>query len=305
VDHGLERPDLGRGRWPEIDGIDYGLCIARPDLESALVETARELGADVRERAVAKDLIWDGDRVTGVRYEVRGEDEARELRAPLVVGADGWREPRTSRARASPTTSRAFFRQSSGPGWALAGGAGHFKDPTIGQGIRDALRFGRRLGETAAPARDDPAALDRALIAWEHERDQECLSSYHWGNRESLVSPDFEVLRGEVLDQVAREQAPIFAEVVARVRRPEEVFSPKRMTKALWRALSRSAGDRRELLRLGREEVRSYVALQRERRRADFRATGGLPSERPGWTWPPQRKRSASKGKQTGHAAAA
>ena len=41
----------------------------------------------------------------------------------------------------------AFFRRSSGPGWALAGDAGHFKDPVIGQGMRDAMRFGRLLGE--------------------------------------------------------------------------------------------------------------------------------------------------------------
>jgi flavin-dependent dehydrogenase len=40
---------------------------------------------------------------------------------------------------------RGFFRQSAGPGWVLVGDAGHFKDPTPGQGIADALRQAERL----------------------------------------------------------------------------------------------------------------------------------------------------------------
>ncbi len=81
-----------------------------------------------------------------------------------------------------------FFRTSSGPGWALVGDAGHFKDPVIAQGIRDALRFGRLLGEAAAPALDEPARLDAALWRWERNRDDECLDSYQFGNRWALVT---------------------------------------------------------------------------------------------------------------------
>ena len=52
----------------------------------------------------------------------------------------------------------AFFRASSGPGWALAGDAGHFKDPVTGQGMRDAMFAGRTLAEQVLPVLDDPAA---------------------------------------------------------------------------------------------------------------------------------------------------
>ena len=55
----------------------------------------------------------------------------------------------------------AFFRASSGPGWALAGDAGHFKDPVTGQGMRDAMWMGRTLAEHVLPVLDDPAAIDR------------------------------------------------------------------------------------------------------------------------------------------------
>ncbi|MFD0473459.1 NAD(P)/FAD-dependent oxidoreductase [Nonomuraea thailandensis] len=75
-----------------------------------------------------------------------------------------------------------YFRRSAGPGWALVGDAGHFKDPVTAQGIRDAVRFGRLLGERVADVLDDPAALDRATRAWERTRDAQCVHTYHWTN---------------------------------------------------------------------------------------------------------------------------
>ena len=73
-----------------IDGIDYALCVRRPGLDAALVETALEAGAEVRERARVVDLIRE--RRPGRRGSLRRRDGAEhELRAKLVVGADGRR----------------------------------------------------------------------------------------------------------------------------------------------------------------------------------------------------------------------
>ena len=69
---------------------------------------------------------------------------------------------KVSKVRHTNSTA-SYFRRSQGPGWALPGDAGHFKDPVTAQGIRDALRFGRLLGESVAPVLDDPRALDGAL----------------------------------------------------------------------------------------------------------------------------------------------
>src|SRR5205823_3710058 len=56
-----------------------------------------------------------------------------------------------------------FFRESAGPGWVLVGDAGHFKDPTPGQGIADALRQVVKL----APAIERAVGGDeRALRDW-------------------------------------------------------------------------------------------------------------------------------------------
>jgi hypothetical protein len=46
---------------------------------------------------------------------------------------------RTSRIIGATDLS-SYFRRSSGPGWALPGDAGHFKDPITAQGIRDPAR---------------------------------------------------------------------------------------------------------------------------------------------------------------------
>ena len=78
---------------------------------------------------------------------------------PRVAGA-----PPGSKLRSTGETP-AFFRASSGPGWALAGDAGHFKDPVTGQGMRDAMFAGRTLAEQVLPVLDDPAAVDRATRA--------------------------------------------------------------------------------------------------------------------------------------------
>lgn len=95
--------------------------------------------------------------------------------------------PRTKLRKASDPFS--YFRKSSGPGWALVGDAGHFKDPVIAQGIRDAVHYGRKLGQVAAAALDEQEWLDRALYDWELARDKECVISYHFALRLSKTHP--------------------------------------------------------------------------------------------------------------------
>ncbi len=73
-----------------------------------------------------------------------------------------------------------YFRESAGPGWALVGDAGHFKDPTPGQGISDALRQAERLAEALLDAgARGPDATDGALRRWATWRDRDALE-VHW-----------------------------------------------------------------------------------------------------------------------------
>jgi menaquinone-9 beta-reductase len=349
-----------RGDYTPVDGIDYALCVRRPGLDAALVETARAAGAEVRERCTVTDVVHAGGRVAGVRY--RGDDDAEhELRAPLVVGADGRRSTvarlvgalRPYRERASgracffaywedgrdewrataaqwrtgaelgtafpcddglalvllqPPEARAgdfradlageyaravrsipalaerlegcrqatkvraatgiasYFRRSSGRGWALAGDAGHFKDPVTAQGIRDALRYGRRLGEVAAPLLEDATALDRALRLWERERERDCLEVYQWTNllaRGEPMSPLEVELYREAQDDplLARRMADVFS----RSARPADVLTLRRTARLATRALRRRGGDRAATLAASGRDVSTALADWRER----------------------------------------
>jgi flavin-dependent dehydrogenase len=60
---------------------------------------------------------------------------------------------------------RYFFREAAGPGFALVGDAGLFKDPTPGLGITDAVRDARSLGRAIL------AGSDEALLRYWRERD--------------------------------------------------------------------------------------------------------------------------------------
>ena len=369
-------------RWSAVEGIGYALCIPRPEQDLAFAETARAAGADVRENADVLGLVWRGGRAAGVRYAVDGTE--RELRARLVVGADGrrstvaaqvgaWRPYRASRngrgaafrymddpkagtrwhetmtqwrwgttigysfpvpgervlcllmppaeeiARfrrdpdgvwaeylaqdpdgigerlagatnltkvRSTAETTSFFRASSGLGWALAGDAGHFKDPVIGSGQRDALRWGRRLGEMTAPLLDgDPRELDAALRAWELGRDRECNASYHWGSRESrAISPATPLVR-EVIRSFAGSPVRL-ADNFNRVRPPEQVVGPRAIAVGLLNALHRERGGRAAVLREALGELPIEAGIRLDRWLGAFRAPGARASERADFEWP-------------------
>jgi flavin-dependent dehydrogenase len=74
------------GRWRGYR--DHAFAIPREIFDRILVERARSLPVDVRERHRVTGLLRDGDRVVGVQAE--DEDGARiDVGARLVVGADG------------------------------------------------------------------------------------------------------------------------------------------------------------------------------------------------------------------------
>ena len=75
------------------------------------------------------------------------------------------------------------FRQSYGPGWALVGDAGYFKDPLTAHGISDALRDAELLARAMLDG--SPCALE----AYQHRRDAlsrslfqvtEAIASFRW-----------------------------------------------------------------------------------------------------------------------------
>lgn len=383
--HGMVEADGARclQRFAAVDGIDFGIALPRTELDMALVETAREAGAEIRERHSLEKVLWKNARIAGVIVR-RPDGSYAQIDCKFLVGADGrksttarlvgadrpyrgsrnergcafwymddpmvgneWRErliqlrsgdthalifpcPQDrvlclfmgpvgdiAKFRADPdgmweamldanpavrlrlggatnmTKLRstgdnvAFFRRSSGPGWALAGDAGHFKDPIVGQGIRDAIRFGRLLGDACGPVLDDPIATDMASRAVEARRDKECNATYHWGNRESRdfsVSPVVQ----EALVALDGRTPPRLLHMFDRIQKPHHVLNPLRGAKYVTKALMRPGVDRKAILKDAIEDLRIDSGAWREELRPKFRSFQPTNSERPDYDWPPR-----------------
>ena len=193
--------------------------------------------------------------------------------------------PQGSKLRSTADTP-AFFRSSSGPGWALAGDAGHFKDPVTGQGMRDAMFAGRTLAEAILPVLEDPAALDRATRRWEAARDAECLPAYHFANADTRVERPSPVIC-ELVRDAGKTTDPDLTDLFGRARNPEEIAHPARLARLLGAALRRGERPRRETLRTAAADLRVGVRIRREVRAGRFRSRTTIAgSEHPGALWP-------------------
>lgn len=67
----------------------YAFHTRRADLDSMILDRARELGAFIVEDATVKEPIEEDGRVVGVRFTLRGSDVKREARAKMVIDASG------------------------------------------------------------------------------------------------------------------------------------------------------------------------------------------------------------------------
>jgi flavin-dependent dehydrogenase len=206
-------------------------------------------------------------RAAAFRADLPGEFARTVERLPGLAERLAGGEPH-GKVR-SATDLPSYFRRSAGPGWALPGDAGHFKDPVTAQGIRDALRFGRLLGEAAAPTLRDPSALDHALAAWERRREDECLETYQWTNqlaRAEAMTP----LEVELYRTLARhpKRTADMLDVFSRARRPSEVLTVPLALRLTARALARPGADHREVARIAARDLGTAVADRRERMHA-------------------------------------
>lgn len=229
-------------------------------------------------------LMGHRDEASQARRDPDGYWQRKLAEHPgLAARVDG--APPGSKLRSTGNTP-AFFRASSGPGWALAGDAGHFKDPVTGQGMRDAMFAGRTLAEAVLPALDDPAGVDRATRSWEAARDRECLPAYHFANADTRVERPSPALC-ELVRDAGRSTAADLSDLFGRARTPQQIAPPARLARALIAALSRPERPRSETLLRAASDVRTELGIHRERRADRFRSTRLIAgSEHPGAPWP-------------------
>jgi 2-polyprenyl-6-methoxyphenol hydroxylase-like FAD-dependent oxidoreductase len=157
-----------------------------------------------------------------------------------------------------------FFREATGPGWVLAGDAGHFKDPAPGQGIQDAFRQVEALAPAITGAiGSSPAALDEALAGWARWRDDDAAEHY-WlavDTGQAGLSPAVVPEIGRRLYE--RGQLDQFIDLFNHRSSPSKVITPPRLLAATARLLARGGCDRRALL----GEVGGLMAQDARRKR--------------------------------------
>lgn len=111
-----------------VGGIDAVYCPRRTVLDEILVNAARRAGAEVVEGFTVTDLVFADDRVVGIRGR-DGDGPERELRATVVVGADGFHSTVAKKVGAElydvrPAAGFIYYSYYSGLDWGLHHKAG-------------------------------------------------------------------------------------------------------------------------------------------------------------------------------------
>jgi flavin-dependent dehydrogenase len=157
-----------------------------------------------------------------------------------------------------------YFRFSAGPGWALVGDAGHFKDPVIGHGMHDALVWGTVLGDKLAAALDeDDTRVDEAIRSYERERDRGVLPSLYLAGRftctHPLAGPEAELWR-------ELERSPSFCNefgnAYTRTVSLQRLYAFHRKVRWTAKSLIRAREDRAGILRYSVADLRMTLAFR-------------------------------------------
>jgi flavin-dependent dehydrogenase len=155
-----------------------------------------------------------------------------------------------------------FFREASGPGWVLAGDAGHFKDPAPGRGISDALAQAEALAPVIVKGlATSDRALDEALREWGRWRDREFEEEY-WLASDLGAAGELPAVLPEVFRALhAKGEAGALFDVINHRLRPSELLTQRRVLAATVRAL----GRRRHIGVLGEVALLGATDLRRRR----------------------------------------
>ncbi|MBD0423401.1 NAD(P)/FAD-dependent oxidoreductase [Streptomyces sp. NPDC052309] len=154
-------------------------------------------------RAIGVVPTHDDNVMIGIQWpralfdSVRGDIEGSYLKVLEDTAPELAERVRASERAARFTgTGRLpnFFRQASGPGWALVGDSGFHKDPVGAFGISDALRHADLLAGLLAPALGGERPVDEALRDFAEQRDEDAMPEYFFNLQAAQLEPMPELL---------------------------------------------------------------------------------------------------------------
>ncbi|GAB3788123.1 NAD(P)/FAD-dependent oxidoreductase [Nocardioides ungokensis] len=196
--------------WAYRDGVAAGLIPTNDGLSCVFVGTSPSRMRTMRMDRSAEDAFGSVLRLAAPQH---GELLASATR---VGGFHGW------------AGRRGFVRRSWGPGWALVGDAGHFKDPISTHGMTDALRDADLLAsavlDSLAGSRPEAEALDgyqrrRDLLSAQLFQVSDEIAGFEWDSHQ--VQPLLRRVSAAMIDEVemlealaaADERRPLLAPV--------------------------------------------------------------------------------------------
>ncbi len=204
---------------------------------------------------------FDQDR----RDEVRGDRAAAHAAALRAWPEIGDSLATATRVGPMRMMSRwhGFFRRSAGPGWVLVGDAGHFKDPTPGQGIADALRQTATLAPAIVEALGGARRPDHILHNWWRWRDRDAREMYWFAYDMGLPGATQPVV-AEMQRRLAADPqlAEGFLRVLNHELAPSALFTTSLGLSVTAQALRDGRGNRAAVLR----EAVSIIATDAVRR---------------------------------------
>lgn len=150
------------GYWDGLPVHDYELFY-RPGVAAGLFPTNRDQVCAFAGTSPRRFRLEMQAGVTSAYTHLLGDA------APEVLAA-GARAPKRLRVFAGRRPG--YLRRASGPGWALVGDAGYYKDPITSHGITDALRDAELLGRAIITAIHGKADEAVALATYQATRDR-------------------------------------------------------------------------------------------------------------------------------------
>ncbi len=127
-----------------------------------------------------------------------------------------------------------FFRKPYGPGWALVGDAGHFKDPILAHGISDAFHDAELLSDAIDSGLAGRRPLQEALADYENQRDEMALPLYELNRQMATLKPpppEMQRLFGALRSNPV--EASRYMATLAGTISPAEFFAPENMARIL------------------------------------------------------------------------
>ncbi|HEX5769937.1 MAG TPA: NAD(P)/FAD-dependent oxidoreductase [Nocardioidaceae bacterium] len=189
--------------WAYGDGAAAGMIPTNDDLACVFVSTTPERMRTLRQQGT--------ERAFAELFEVAAADHLPRLRTSTPTGRMfGW------------AGVPGFVRRSWGPGWALVGDAGYFKDPITAHGMTDALRDAELLANAVVEAVSGARPEPQALAAYQRQRD--ALSTRLFAATEAITAYDWDM--ADIRRLLREVSSAMTDEVEALEALPDRVTTP-------------------------------------------------------------------------------